>query len=522
MALGLGTSCLGATALRVSAPSEVDCAAGARVAIVVASNSEELRTRVPSGASTRCVPRGDGLNDTGSVVLTPAGSKDEAIAFAVMTRPDGEAPESCTDEAQSKQCIVARRELRFSPHQTLDVPVELRLSCLGITCPSGQTCRKGACVGSLVPSGCGEACSEGDLGMATTPSCGSVHSLDPGAPWPAAGYCGTRPGRSGRLGPQAATVRWKFDTGGVASMSPAVGADGTVYVGSNAHKLFAVSADGALVWSAVLASNINDTGVIVGTDAIYVGCADGNVYAFSKAGVPLWKTGIGADVAFPIVVDGTGTIFANGFAAGTPVDLYALASDGTVRFHVPGPFGVAAPSVGQNGTVYVGGANGTLLALRPSDGGTLWTAPTASATSTPSIADDGTVYVTDTGALYAFGPDGDRRWSVPLDGVSRGVAIAADGTVHVATTPGTLYGVTAAGALRWKTTVATFAKPPIVGSDGTVYVGSNDGSLYAVSAEGQVRWSVATGGALNSQPALAADGTLYVASSDGSLYAIGP
>ncbi len=522
LALGLGTSCLGATTLRVSAPSEVDCAVGARVAVVVAATSEELRTRVPSGISTRCVPRGDGLNDTGSVVLTPAGSKDEGIAFALMTRPDGEAPETCTDTAQSKQCIVARRELRFVPHETISVPVELRLSCLGVTCPSGQTCRRGACVGDVVATGCGDACSEGDLGVTTTPTCGSARSLEPGAAWPAAGYCGTRPGRSGRLGPQHATVRWKFDTGGVASMSPSVGADGTVYVGSNARKLFAVTADGSLLWSTALASNINDTGVIVGSSAIYVGCADGKVYAFSKGGALLWRTSIAADVAFPIVIDGEGTIFASGLAAGAPVDLYALATDGSVRFHVPGPFGGSAPTIAQNGTVYVGGSNGSLVALRPSDGGTVWTAPTETATTTPSVGDDGTVYVTDTGALYAFDPNGERRWSLPLDGISRGVAIAADSTVLVATEPGTLFAVGASGTIRWKRTIAPFTKPPIVGSDGTSYLGSNDGSLYAVSADGNVRWSVPTGSGIHSQPALGADGTLYVASGDGSLYAIGP
>ena len=36
---------------------------------------------------------------------------------------------------------------------------------------------------------------------------------------------------------------WEFETGGFVNSSPAIGSDGTVYVGSNDHKLYAIKTD---------------------------------------------------------------------------------------------------------------------------------------------------------------------------------------------------------------------------------------------------------------------------------------
>ena len=39
------------------------------------------------------------------------------------------------------------------------------------------------------------------------------------------------------------TLLWKFETGGSVSSSPAIGSDGTVYVGSRDKKLYAIKTD---------------------------------------------------------------------------------------------------------------------------------------------------------------------------------------------------------------------------------------------------------------------------------------
>ena len=525
-ALG-STRCLSATVLRVASLSEVDCAKGARVAIVVAHDLPSLMSAAPSAFSTMCVAAGNGLNDTGNVVLTPATSKDEPVAFALMTRPDGESPESCTDPAQASHCIIAHRQLRFSPHDNLDVPVELRLSCLGVVCPPEQTCRKGQCTAATLPSNCG-ACSEAALGPTSAPACGSTGGLQAGAPWPMAGYCATRAGRSDRFGPRTPAVRWRFKTGGIASMAPAVGADGTIYIGSKDHNVYAIDPAGRERWRATLGSNINDTGFVLGKDGtVYVGCSDSNVYAFTSDGQKKWATSVQAEVGLAPVAGGDGTLYVGGLANAGPVPLFALAPDGTIKWQLPARFGTSAVAIGADGTLYVGGGLGgnesTLFALRPIDGSTVWSAPTSAPPASPSVGADGTIYVADAQNLYAFEPGGARKWAVPIDARASGVALAPDDTVYAAAQSGTLYAILASGRVKWTFAPGTtWIRAPIVGGDGTAYLGGSDGALYAVSAAGALLWKVQTAGDVNSEPAIGADGTLYFVSSDSYLYAIGP
>ena len=516
--------CRAPTVVKVITRSEVDCAKRARVAIVLAHDVPGLAGAVPSAFSTKCSPAADGTNETGSVVLTPAGGNDEPVAFAVMTRPDGESPETCLDAAQASQCIVARRQLRFTPHVELDLPIELRLSCLGVQCPPlTQTCRRGSCVDARLSPTC-TSCGEDDLGIATAPACGDTGGLQAGAPWPMAGYCPTRAGRSGRVGPHTANVKWKFGTGGIATMSPAVAANGTIFVGSNDRNVIAVDPRGRELWRAGVPSNINDTGFVIGRDgSVFVGCADGKMYAFSADGRPKWATSVEADVAFAPVAGGDGTIFVSGLAKGARAPLFALGADGSVKWRNGGPYGNSAVAIGLDGSLYLGGLDSALHALRP-DGSEIWTAPTSSSPSSPSVGSDGTIYVTDAGALYAFEPSrGARRWTVAIDAPASGVSLGLEETVYVAQGNGILRAVGRDGRSKWTFASATnWIKAATIGGDGSAYVGGSDGALYAVSSDGALRWKVQTMGLINSQPAIGGDGTLYVVSSDSFLYAIGP
>jgi len=158
----LASACLGATAIRVDVSTEVDCGKDAPVVIVAGRDLGELQARLEGSLITSsrsgCLAA-DGT--VGDMVLTPATTRDGPVAFAVMTRVDGQPPERCGDPALTQvdrnQCIVAKRSLRFSPHETVDVAVRLRISCAGVVCPSDETCVQGQCVSA----GCvGADCSE--------------------------------------------------------------------------------------------------------------------------------------------------------------------------------------------------------------------------------------------------------------------------------------------------------------------------------------------------------------------------
>ena len=57
---------------------------------------------------------------------------------------------------------------------------------------------------------------------------------------------------------QYGTLKWSFLTGNAIKTSPAIGEDGTVYVGSYDGRLYAIRPDGKLKWS------YKTTGAIIG------------------------------------------------------------------------------------------------------------------------------------------------------------------------------------------------------------------------------------------------------------------
>ncbi len=147
--------CATPTALTVTVYSELTCTRGSAVVLVGASTLGEIVGKAPSSVSATC----DADGRIGSVVILPAASKDEALAFAVMQRADGQPAEGCLDPAQSNGCIVAKRQLRFARHFQSDMRIDMRLSCLGVLCATDETCLKGTCVAAQ--TSCGASCDEG-------------------------------------------------------------------------------------------------------------------------------------------------------------------------------------------------------------------------------------------------------------------------------------------------------------------------------------------------------------------------
>jgi len=104
----------------------------------------------------------DGMNALGDVILVPGKDKNGAYAFELMIRADGMSAEGCNDPKNSPSCIVARRAIHFTQYQTIDIRVDLRSSCLGVICPTDETCVRGSCVNATL-SACTAGCDEGKL-----------------------------------------------------------------------------------------------------------------------------------------------------------------------------------------------------------------------------------------------------------------------------------------------------------------------------------------------------------------------
>ena len=82
--------------------------------------------------------------------------------------------------------------------------------------------------------------------------------------------CGKKPG----------TALWEFATGGRVYSSPAIGTDGTVYVGSADKKLYAINGkSGVKLWEFETEGYVYSSPAIGSDGTVYVGSEDNKLYA---------------------------------------------------------------------------------------------------------------------------------------------------------------------------------------------------------------------------------------------------
>ncbi len=185
------------------------------------------------------------------------------------------------------------------------------------------------------------------------------------------------------------------------------------------------------------------------------------------------------------------------------------------------------PTLGSDGTIYIGSSNSILYALNP-DGSLKWSYTTGGAIyNSPVIASDNTIYigVMGDGKVYALNPNGTLKWSYSTGGSIYGsAAIGSDETLYVGSIDNKLYAIYSDGTLKWSysTDDVIFGSSPAIGSDGTIYIGNKNGKLYAINPDGTLKWSYSTGGNFFGSPAIGMDGIIYIGNDDSKLYAMNP
>ena len=77
-------------------------------------------------------------------------------------------------------------------------------------------------------------------------------------------------------------MKWAFSTGGWVESSPALGMDGTAYVGSFDGKLYAINPNGTMKWSFTTGASVWSSPAIGADGTIYVGSDDFKFYAILR------------------------------------------------------------------------------------------------------------------------------------------------------------------------------------------------------------------------------------------------
>lgn len=310
-------------------------------------------------------------------------------------------------------------------------------------------------------------------------------------------------------------------------------ADGSLYSCNLNGYVYRLEWSGGILvktWSFQTAGTIIATPALGANGILYVAGEDGLLYALDpslpETSNPVWFYDFGVPLESSPAIGPDGTIYV---CAKTAYDtgnaLYeatvtALSATGTLRWtfrHLALKNGdssriKSSPAVSTNGTVYVGIGE--------------------------SIKVNGTTTTVNSGTLLAIDANGLELWEAGFtDKVDSSPVIGPSGEIYVGTRDGFLTAVGADGSLLWFYDVGdVFYSSPVVGSDGTVciagYVGNNQTRLWGFNpasfANGSPlpSWTAAlnriTSGVNNlvdSSPTVH-NGKLYIGSYNGYLYAV--
>ncbi len=373
-----------------------------------------------------------------------------------------------------------------------------------------------------------------------------THTYGPGFFRPTATVLKKEIGTTTESDPASIIVaKWKFQTGDEIDSSPAIGPEGTIYVGSDDGNLYAVDPEtGEEIWRFKTGDKIQSSPAVGPNGTIYVGSLDSRFYAIKPNGDLKWSFNIGDYIFSSPAIGPDGRVIYIGASDGS---LYAFNASGTLKWKFDAGGKIAStPSIGHDGlehVVYFGSTNRHVYAVAADNGDLKWAFPTdAEVYASPAIGKNGRIYVGECRIedaeeynfkFYCLNPDGTKNWSY-TDGTGfySSPAIGPDGLIYVGTWDGYFFALTPGGSRAWSLRpgppYADINSSPAVGSNGVIYVGSKKEIFLALDPEQDEdedakNWVFRTGDDIvYSSPVIDADGTIYFGSRDKYLYAVNP
>jgi hypothetical protein len=370
---------------------------------------------------------------------------------------------------------------------------------------------------------------EGGLGPALPLVCGDMAGLQAGAPWPMEGYCPTRQGRSPALAFDKPKVRWVAQLPSQIGSEPIVDANGTVYVVTQAiaatSRLHAVK-NGTPSWFRDVNSIASPA---IGADGTVYVADTTTLFALDDNGNEKWAHPVGGVVRGSPAIGADGTVYvaaSSGVRAVTPSGSEAWTATQVGQAST-------AVAIGLDGSLYVGNQANTFYAL-DGQGGTKWTFPTtAYIRDLPIVGGSDLIYLTNDQHVYAVNAAGEQKWSFskgqyptitpsPFGDTLFTVAIESDNSF-------TLWSLDAQGQPNWSVTqIGTVGRFALSGDGLLVSFSSYRPMVFSpeIAARrpdgGEVAWNLESmAPAVYAWPgaAFGADGVIYAGVVD-KLYAI--
>lgn len=329
---------------------------------------------------------------------------------------------------------------------------------------------------------------------------------------------------SDRLG-----MAWRFHPPGMSSLhaTPALGQDGTVYLGfatggsapEQKASFYALRApasgtEAQVAWSVDLSPGRINASPILGPDgAIYAVNSLGKIFAVSPDGAVKWtaQTGPVTKASPALGLDGT---------------VYVASMDGRLYAVTPPSSATAREGAVRWSFDFGQHLGPTPLVTNPGGGGQ----DGIGSGATPTVGPDGTIYIgANNSNFYALSPDGGPKWMFEaereLAGIWSAAALSADsGTLYFGANKGGIYALgTRDGARRWQFNIyGSVYSSPALDSQGTLYTGSTVGHVFALdSTTGQQIFDYDAGAQVWTAPAIRPDGSLVVGDRNGRMLVFG-
>jgi outer membrane protein assembly factor BamB len=354
--------------------------------------------------------------------------------------------------------------------------------------------------------------------------------------WPSELHDARHSGSATTAGPTTGKIRWRRNLAGGVTEGAVVGADGTIYIASDAGILHAIDpSTGKDRWTfdahARTRTDLSVSPLVLPDGTVLYPTPTARLDALSPSGNLLWTQPLPAKPTSPVTANGKRVYVGDDSGAVSAIDV--LPGGGHKLAWTVKTGAQSYASVVTNGAGRVYTTSGSSLVAIDDHGaaaGIAWRADPrdGQVEVSPGLAPDGTVVLGTNGSSeWGYHPDGKLAWHTGSRGITysspavthSGLAYVADHTsrVHV-------YDV------RTGTEVATYeiGPPPtliwsstVVDKDYRVYFAGRNGHVYGVSRAGVVLFDVNLGAPDDAYPALTADGALIIGASNGTLVAIG-
>ncbi|MFH1531879.1 MAG: PQQ-binding-like beta-propeller repeat protein [Pseudomonadota bacterium] len=191
---------------------------------------------------------------------------------------------------------------------------------------------------------------------------------------------------------------WSVQLPGLISSSPAVASDGTVYIGTQDSKLYAIKS-GTVQWTHPTGGEIWSTPAVGPDGTIYVGSNDGWLYAVTAAGVAQWTIEIKGQIWGQPLVGLDGAVYVGSTSKYlTRVE----ASSGTIEWTTKlDGLSYSSPVMDTEGAIYIGTTAGRFYGVDAEAGEILWSyAVGDSIHATPVLTPDCAVFGSTDRSIY--------------------------------------------------------------------------------------------------------------------------